>query len=148
MDPLSITATVAGLIGTCAQVAKRINYLVGGYNDAPLLVSSIASETAILSAVLCQIEQVAVHTPGSLSSRLDGELAFRTAFDTGLSSCSLVLSVLRKYLSAMTGKKQTGELGKSGRVTVVWNQDRLQDLLKQIRGQQYGLNLLISALQT
>lgn len=115
-----------------------------------MTISSIASETTILSAALSQIESVAVHNSDSLTSKLSGsgQINFRTAFDTGLNGCTLVLSVLEKELLGITGGKEANHLTKLNKVSVLWKQDHLQELLMQVRGQQTALNLLISALQT
>ncbi len=149
MDPITIATTVGGLIGTCVKVTKYASSLLSSYKDAPLAISTIASETYVLSAALSQVENVAIHSPASLESRLKGQKNFTTAFDMALSGCSLVLSVLEKDLLALTGGKEPGSVvGKLERVRVMWNQERLKELLGQVRGQQIGLNLLISALQT
>ena len=148
MDPITIATTVGGLIGTCVKVTKYASGLIESYKDAPLAISAIASETYVLSAALSQVENVALHSPDSLVSRLNGQMSFRTAFDMALNGCTLVLTVLEKDLLAITGGKQPNHIGKLDRLKVMWDQKRLQELLQQIRGQQTGLNLLISALQT
>jgi hypothetical protein len=60
----------------------------------------------------------------------------------------LVLSVLERELLSITGGKEASHLTKLNKITVIWKQDQLKELLLQVRGQQIGLNLLISALQT
>ena len=147
MDPLSITTTVGSVVMTCAKLVKTVNEIIGKFSDAPMTVTAIASECAVLSAALSHIQDLATQNADAFVSRLKSQSNFTTTFDTALAGCTLVFSVLETHLHDITKGKDPGDIDRMGKAMAVWKEDNLKELLQQLRGQQIAINLLLTALQ-
>ena len=147
MDPLSIATTVGSVVMTCAQVIKTVNDLVGKYNDAPMTMTAISSECSVLSAALSHIQDLATQNADVFASRLKSQTNFAKTFDTALSGCAVVFSVLDTQVQDITKGKDGGNIDRMGKAKAVWKEDTFKELLQQLRGQQIAINLLLTALQ-
>ncbi|ERF72070.1 hypothetical protein EPUS_04988 [Endocarpon pusillum Z07020] len=120
MDPLSVTVSVSSLLVIAARVVKVIHDIRGDYKDAEFILCSIASECTVTEA-----------------------------FDTALLGCALTLSVLDEELRKLVqgGFIDTNALEPRKLKYLVEN-ERLKELLQQIRGQLLAITLLLNTYQT
>jgi hypothetical protein len=70
MDPLSITASVAGIAATCLRIAKTLSDLRDRYKDADLTMASIYSETTIIGTTLAKIQMILLNKQYILTPEL------------------------------------------------------------------------------
>jgi hypothetical protein len=120
MDPLSITSVVVSLTAKCMQAAKQLNDLRDKYRSAQIIISAICSESTVISLSLSQLQGLMLQNPQILSTRLAARPEIQSTFDTVLTSCMVVFTVL---------------------------EEEILNLLGQIRGQQSTMSLLLQLLQ-
>ncbi len=108
---------------------------------------AISSGATVISATVSHIQALILSKPDPeylLRSR--PELA--ATLDTSLIGCMVLFSCLEKEMQEIT-KYATGkdEISWKGKVKSVWKQERFQELLDGLRGQQLAINTLIQLLQ-
>ena len=108
---------------------------------------AICSEAAVIGASLSQIQTLILcksESEGYFKPR--PELA--DVLDVSLTGCTVVLSCLDEEIRRMSDTRlRTTGFTLRNKARVVWNQDKLRDLLESLRGQQTAINLLIQLLQ-
>ncbi|KAF2001314.1 hypothetical protein P154DRAFT_619347 [Amniculicola lignicola CBS 123094] len=148
MDPLSITAAVLGITTKCFSAAKALNDIRNAFQNAPVTLTSLCSETTIIAASLSRIQSLLLQDVAVTSNTFATRREVRETFDSTLTSCVVIGSCLEEHVKNITrhilaGKKSNWK----ARFKTVWNADEIEQLLGQIRGQQLAINLLISLLQ-
>ncbi|ORX96295.1 hypothetical protein BCR34DRAFT_619730 [Clohesyomyces aquaticus] len=147
MDPLTITATVVKLSGTCLSTAKTLYHIRNTYKDAPMYIVSMCSETTVISASLSRLQSILLGT-SALSDLLQSRPDLTFALDAALTGCMVIFSCLDDELSHITAKSsQKGDISWKSKARMVWNRDRLRELLEGLRGLQLSINLLLQLLQ-
>ncbi|KAI8722668.1 LIM zinc-binding domain-containing protein [Fusarium sp. LHS14.1] len=146
MDPLSIAASVAALSTTCLNTCKKLSDLAGNYQDVPVVIGMICSETTIISIALSELQKNILQRQ-DLSQAWASRTDILAAFETALTGCMIVFSCLE----AETRQLRSQTLNSSGmrvwaKLKFLWNQDRLKELLSALRGQQSSINFLIQVL--
>ncbi|KAF2669340.1 hypothetical protein BT63DRAFT_258973 [Microthyrium microscopicum] len=151
MDPITITTTVVKLTASCLSTAKALNTLRNQFNDAPMTIVSICSETTVIAASLSQIQSL-VLTRDNISSILRQRPEFASALDTALVGCMVLFSCLdeevRRLSRSTSPAARAITFGFRDKVRALWNNDRLKELLDALRGQQTSITLLIQLLHT
>lgn len=146
MDPLSITVSVSSLLVVTARIVKLINNVHGSYQDAAIVLASIASECAVIHASLAHLQNLILTKSHTLGPGLTPQVI--GVFDTSLLGCALTFSVIDKEVQGLVdGLNPTKGLSGKKRIQFILEQDRLKELLTQVRGQQTSLTLLLAILQ-
>ena len=128
------------VIGTCVSVAHSLKELCNKYKDAPITIVAICSETTAISASLAGIQK--------LLQERDLRPEFAGALDTSLTGCAVLFSCLHEEMQRITkGSIQPREFAWKEKMRLVWNQDRLQELLNGLHGQQLAINTITNLLQ-
>jgi hypothetical protein len=149
MDPISLTAAVASLTFTCAKVTKCIHAVKSTYEVVPVTIIAMIAECATVSASLNQIQSLALSNPVALSSRMSPDGSLTKNFDDALTGCMITLTVIEDELEGMVeGDQGAGTVGFKARAKFVWNEAAMDALLRQLRGQQTAIGLLVAVLQT
>ncbi|RTE81530.1 hypothetical protein BHE90_003933 [Fusarium euwallaceae] len=146
MDPLSIAASVVALTGTCLKTSKKLSDLAGNYEDVPVVIAMICSESTLISIALSEL-QMKILRRDDLSQAWASRTDVLMAFETALTGCMIVFSCLE----AETRQLQSQNLFSMGvwaKIKFMWNQDRLKDLLNALRGQQTSIGFLLKILET
>ncbi|KAI1200447.1 Dbl homology domain-containing protein [Nemania serpens] len=149
MDPLSITTTVIGLTATCLQTAKALNDIKDKYQNAQLTISAIVTEATIISASLSRIQTLILGHVDDVNEKLKRP-DLETTLDIALTGCFVVFNVLEtevRKLTEVPGAQEQG-LGAMAKIRFMWSESTMQDLLRQIRGLQTALILLLQLLET
>ena len=144
VDPISITTAVLAISTRCLSTAKAVSALHDKFKNAQITISAIHSESTVICASLTLIYNLILRDPETLRSNFATRPELEGAFDTALTGCALVFSVLDDEVLKLQGD---GELNVVGKVKIVWKDDTMKELLQQIRGQQSALSLLAQALQ-
>lgn len=149
MDPLTITASVLSITTTCIHIAKDLSDLREKFKDAQMMISAICSESTVISASLAHIQTIVLSNPDALTTQLQFRPELEGAFDTALTGCMMVFSVLQDEVQSLTSssKSASKDIGWSIKAKYLWKEENMKDLLQQLRGQQTALTLLIQALQ-
>jgi hypothetical protein len=145
VDPISITTAVLAISARCLTTAKAVYTLRDKFKGAQITISAIHSESAVISASLGHIQTLILKDPDTLSSNFTSRPELEGAFDTSLTGCALIFSILDDEVQKLQGSG--GEMGPAKRMKIMWKEELMKELLQQIRGQQTALSLLIQALQ-
>lgn len=143
MDPLTITCTVVSLTAKCLNTAKTLHSLKERYKDAVLTITAMSTECTVVSASLGLVQSLVLKKPDALQSSLSSRPELVEIFDTCLTGCVLVFSILDGEVQRLNARPESA--GK--RAEIMWRDTRMTELLQQIRGQQTALATLTQALQ-
>jgi len=137
MDPVSITTTVICLSAQCLGTVKKLYSLREKYKNAEKTISAIYTETTVLSASLGHIQTLVLRHAESFNAEL------KSTLDTSLTGCLTVYSVLEEEIQKLNQNPGSVKTG----LVYVWQEDTMNDLLQQIRGQRDALSLLMKVLE-
>ncbi|KAK3318183.1 hypothetical protein B0H66DRAFT_227174 [Apodospora peruviana] len=144
MDPISIISVVVSTTSSCLSTAKKLYDLREKYNDAPVVVVSICSESNVILASLTQMQMLLLQK----KSMTDVPPEFPAVLDQAVTGCMVVFSCLDLELQRMVSRgSEPKRILWRARVRLVWNETKLTELLGALRGQQAAINLFIQLLQ-
>jgi hypothetical protein len=164
MDPFTITTTVVSgrvrgistnvadeisqlnITATCLTTAKDLHALRKKYNDAPMTVLSMCSETTLVTAALSQIQNLVLRKE-DMTSLLRARSDLAAALDTALIGCAVLFSCLDEEIQRINRTAlSAGQFSWRGKLRVIWNHDRLKELLDGLRGQLTAINAVVNLL--
>ena len=135
------------ITATCVSASRSLSELRSKYNDAPMTIVAICSETTLISASLSQVQTLVLRRH-DLTNVLNARPDLAAALDTALIGCAVLLSCLYEETQRITkGSTQPSQYTWRGRARVMWNHDRLKELLDGLRGQQTAISTIINLLQ-
>ena len=112
-----------------------------------MTIVAICSETTLISASLSQIQTLVLRRH-DLTNILNDRPDLAAALDTALIGCAVLLSCLYEETQRITkDSTQPSQYTWRGRTRVMWNHDRLNELLDGLRGQQTAISTIINLLQ-
>ena len=150
MDPLSVTASVAGIAGACLATAKTLNDLRSKYQNAQMTIAAICSETVVIGTTLAKIQSILLNNPQVLTNEIHGTpgLEIQATFDIALTGCAVIYSCLDVEVQKLKfSAKGANDPGWAEKAKFVWEEDTMKELLGNLRGQQTSIALLVSILQ-
>lgn len=136
---------------TCLSTTKSLYDLQEKYQDAPLILVSMCSETNVISASLAHLRSLLLHRQHI--GRSQPELLLLDVLDQALTGCNVVFGCLGLELrrivpgSGEPGPASAAAAGWRARARLIWNEKRLNELLSALRGQQTAINLVIQLFQ-
>lgn len=104
-DPLSIAASVAGLVGITIQIAQLAKQLYDSGKDAPKSILRIKEEMDNLNIIFCQVEALIGSRSRNRPSKSRLTMVPLHHLATILTGCVLYYSELDKKLSEVAGLK-------------------------------------------
>lgn len=114
------------------------------YADAPLAISSIASECTIIQASLAALQGMLLDNPGASSLPASAV----QALDMSLVGCALTLSVIDKDIrKCVQATSQSPGRALTRNALYIFEKAHFEELLQQIRGHQLALTLLLTTMQ-
>ncbi|KAJ4178871.1 hypothetical protein NW755_012893 [Fusarium falciforme] len=146
MDPLSIATSVVGLTATCLTTCKKLSDLAGNYEDVPVVIAMICSESTLISIALSEL-QMKILRRDDLSQAWASRTDVLMAFETALTGCMVVFSCLEAETRQLQSQNSSS-MGVWAKIRFMWNQDRLKELLNALRGQQTSIGFLLKILET
>jgi hypothetical protein len=141
MDPLSITTSVTALAALCGQVVILCGRIFGRQESIRRTLITLSMEVSTYQASLFQIQGLLTDQGGLVAKTLSVRNEWTGSFDTALSGCSITISILISMLE----KEIASCTGSSLKYTL--KEQDLKDLIGELRGQQQGVQILISTLQ-
>ncbi|KAF7551883.1 hypothetical protein G7Z17_g4720 [Cylindrodendrum hubeiense] len=131
----------------CLKTTRYLYDLQQKHSNAPVVVASICSESTVISASLAQIQNLLLRRQ-DLSTAWQSQSGLAGALDTTLTGCMVLYSCLDDEVQNITsGTADASQMRWKARARAVWNEEKLQELLVALRGQQTAITLLIQLLQ-
>jgi hypothetical protein len=156
-DPLSITASISGLIGLSGQILTSLNdlYTLGkSAKNAPDSIRRLLEEMEEMNVIFCQVQLFISNTgkrkpSGSGLTRISIHHIVAT-----LSGCVLVCSNLDKYLSEVQGITDPNAKAITGVKLVwervrwaVWKESEVAIILQDLQRHKLSLNIMLGIVQ-
>ena len=141
MDPLSVIASITGLLTAAAKISSAVSSLITAWKDAPLSFSAIVAETSALSACLTQLRPFLQGIERAPESHAEGISVEQVL--TVLSSCVLAISELQKTLDVLEPDKP---LSRAIRLRWASYEKKIDKLRSRVQSSSLSLNLILTAL--
>jgi hypothetical protein len=154
-DPVSITASIAGLIGLSGQIIAALNnlYALGkSARNAPESISLLMAEMQEMNVICCQVQLLISGADKQPSNSRRTMISIEHLVAT-LSGCVLVYSTLDKYLSEVQGitdpdvKASTTKLVWERIRWAAWKESEVATVLGDLQRHKLSLNLMLSIIQ-
>ncbi|KAJ5980395.1 hypothetical protein N7481_007693 [Penicillium waksmanii] len=146
MDPLSIAASIAGIVGVCLQAAGSLDALRSKFQHAQVTITALASQCRAIKTGLSRLQMVTVQ-----NHAIRNQDDIIHTMDTTLTGCMVVLScfdnTLEKLCKAGTGAKRSLITRWRNKARVVWNEDEMKGYISLLQGQQSSVAFLVQLLQ-
>ncbi|KAI1307103.1 hypothetical protein F5Y03DRAFT_383875 [Xylaria venustula] len=142
MDPLSVAASVVGLLAAGGQVTSVLFAVINKCKDSPSLAQSILFEVADISAALGQLQ-------GFLSDRTKanverGNLILLDQLLTTLTGCVTTYSDIQFILTSLNISE---DMGTFDRIKWMRQEDRLNTLVQRLQSHKSSLTLMLTIIQ-
>ncbi|KAK3326709.1 hypothetical protein B0H66DRAFT_513301 [Apodospora peruviana] len=146
MDPLSITASIAGIAGVCMQAAGSLDTLRSKFQNAHVTITALSSQCRAIRTGLSQL-QVLVMQNHTIRDRADIMLTL----DTTLTGCLVVLTCFEDSLDKLSDAAALMEKPNIvrkwwTRTRIVWNETEMKEYLSLLQGQQSAVAFLVQVL--
>jgi len=125
MDPVSITASIAGIVGVCLQVVVSLDKLRIKLRNAHVTITALSSQCCAIKVGLSEIQTLLLgnHSIGNrpdivptLDSTLTGCLVVLTCFDETLNKLSAA--------GAQTGARHNLLSRWRNKTRIAWNEEK------------------------
>lgn len=157
-DPLSIAASVAGLLTITAQIATGAKALYTGVKEAPQSIAKIEQEMDDLHMIFCQVQMFLIGAKRHNPSRLT-MVSLHHLMAT-LSGCVLVCSNLDRKLSEVAGLEGKAAFGNSSSAAesagsyfltrvrwALWKEAEAAEIIDDLQRHKLSLNLMLNIIQ-
>ena len=142
MDPLSVTASIVGILAAAAQVSSVLSTFVRNTKAAPKLAQAVLVEVNGLSAVLSQLQTYLLGTASSSKSR--ASLILVEQVIVTLTECVTTFSELEDVLG--TGRAEN-DFGILDRVKWAMRDSKVSDIQRRLYSNKTSLTLMLTILQ-
>jgi len=142
MDPISITASIIAITTISGKAAKILHSTLTTYGTASLVIASMCSEAAAVSAALTHIQGEINRRPETIMKQLASRPELFATLDATLTGCMAVSTCLEEEAQKLASGASWG-----AKARLLWTQDMLKQLLDMMRGHRDGLSIIIQALQ-
>lgn len=141
MDPLSVAASVVGVLGAAAKVSELLTTFIRGTKVAPALANGVLHEVSDISACLTQLQAFLLGTQVGTRSRT--ALIMVEQVVVTLTSCVMTFSELEEALEPL----KVRSLEKIGsRIAWMWKEPTLGKLCLRLNSCKQSLNLMLTTL--
>lgn len=142
MDPLSVSASVVGLLGAGASITSTLFALVSSIRDAPQLAQSLLREMADISAALGSLQ---IYIRGRAEASAErGALILLEHVLTTLTGCVTTYSDLQRV---MDGLNVNPSMGMFDRLKWSREEQKLSLILQRLQNHKSSLTLMLTILQ-
>ncbi|KAI1108996.1 hypothetical protein F5Y14DRAFT_54881 [Nemania sp. NC0429] len=142
MDPLSVAASVVGLLAAGGKVTSLLFTVVGRCKDAPTLARSILFEVADISAALGHLQNYIIDRTNVTSER--GSLIMLDQLLTILTGCVTTYSDIQFILMGLNINE---DMGTFDRIKWMRQEDGLNTLVKRLQSHKSSLTLILTIIQ-
>ena len=141
MEPLSITASIAGILLAAKAVSKYIGVAISKTEKAPAEIEMLQTEVDTIYAIVCKLEAILLGDTVPKTSRTSMILIDQVV--VSLAACVKIFSDLDSFVRALDDDGKTKFIDR-----LRWAQKSraIQELLQKIQTQKSSLTLLLSIL--
>lgn len=141
MDPLTIAASVVGLLGATVKVSTVLNDFFRDLTDIPSVANGVLQEVADISTCLAQLQAFILGT--RVGSRSRTALIMVEQVVVTLTACVMTFSELEETLESLTHDtpKQL-----SRRIAWLRKENKLAKLCRRLNSSKTSLNLMLTTL--
>jgi hypothetical protein len=157
MNPFSIATTALGITAKCLAATKDLSDLTHRFKHARLTILAICSESAIINAALCNLQNLFFCSEDSAGENAYARFCSRPelamACDTALTGCTLLYSCLDDELQDLKlaverqGMHRSNDFHWHQKAQIIWKDATMKELQRQVHGQALALNLLLQCFQ-
>lgn len=135
MDPLSISASVAGLITLSTQILSIIGAIKSKNNKG---LESLSREVVAVRGILCQIQQIIQFQ----STKPTKSAEWLASLNDTLDNCGDTYLTLQKELQGLQSNSKLDSL----KMKVKWTlkENDIQDMMRRLESYKLSLDLLLS----
>ncbi|KAL8709060.1 MAG: hypothetical protein Q9225_007504 [Loekoesia sp. 1 TL-2023] len=141
MDPISVSASVLGLLGAAAKVTEVLTNYVHGVKDAPRLARRVITEVEDLKLCLQRLQEFVVSDRSASRSRK--AMIMVDQLCVVLTSCVMTFSEL-EY--ALEGLKPRNSMPLGNRLRWIAKEQTISRLLQRLQSSKLSLNLILTTL--
>ncbi|EAQ83445.1 hypothetical protein CHGG_09849 [Chaetomium globosum CBS 148.51] len=147
MDPLSVTASIAGIAGVCVQAGHFLDTLRTKFQNSHVTITALSSQCRAIKAGLSQLQTLVLQNH-TIRDRPD----VIETLDTTLIGCLVVLTCFEDSLDKLCDEAALMESRRSlarkwwSRTHIVWNEDEMKNYLSLLQGQQSAVAFLVQIL--
>jgi hypothetical protein len=134
MDPLSIAASVAGLLTVACKLSSVLYGLIMAGHDASQAISRVSAEIRAMSPIFLQVQDFVLNGEDGARRSM---ISLRDLVTT-LTGCVLVFSELEKHIS---------EVEKSPGIMWAKKEPETKVLMEDLQRHKLSLNLMLSIIQ-
>lgn len=142
MDPLSVTASIVGILCAAAKVSSVLNTFVRNTKGAPKLAQAVLVEVNSLSAVLGQLQNYLLGAASSSKSR--SSLILVEQVIVTLAECVTTFSELEDVLE--TGRIEN-DFKLLDRMKWAMKESKISDIQRRLQSNKTSLTLMLTILQ-
>lgn len=165
MDPVSLAASIAGLVSLAETVVSIGRKYYSGVRNAPREMSALIGETAALSEILLSLKEIAEQENGAIKSqesnksldsktsalsqltrsKLAGEGVIKNLSPVLFDSCLETLSKVQRIITKLECHSDETILNATRRLRWPSKQEEIQNLLARLERHKSSFQLAISA---
>ncbi|KAI0430749.1 hypothetical protein F5Y09DRAFT_306787 [Xylaria sp. FL1042] len=142
MDPLSVAASVVGLLAAGGKVTSLLFTVITKCKDSPNLARSILFEVADVSAVLGQLQDFLIDRTKAASER--GNLILLEQLLITLTGCVTTYSDIQFILTSLNISE---DMGTFDRIKWTRQEDKLNTLVQRLQCHKSSLTLMLNIIQ-
>ena len=142
MDPLSVSASIIGILGAAAKVSSVLISFVQSTKAAPKLAQTVLSEVNGLSAILTHLQTYLLGAASPSKSR--ASLILVEQVIVTLTECVTTFSELEDALGT---SKNDAEMSALNRVRWAMKESNISDIQGRLQSNKASLNLMLNIMQ-
>ena len=141
MDPLSLLASITGILAVAAKVTSILTELIRNEKDAPSSISNIVAEVSDLRACLAQLSPL-IRGVGSVPRSQRAAVSVDQVIIIS-TSCVLTMSELERILDSFKFDQPMSTVSK-----IRWSrqEQKIAGILTRVRASKSSLNLILTIL--
>ena len=142
MDPLSVSASIVGILGAAAKVSSVLITFVGNAKAAPRLAQTVLADVNGLSTVLGHLQTYLLGTTSPTRSRASLILVKQVLVT--LAECVTTFSELEDVLGT---SRHDAEMDTLNRIKWATKDSKVADIQRRLQSNKSSLTLMLTILQ-
>ena len=142
MDPISVSASILGLLGAAAKVSEVLSSFISGIRNAPGLAQRVLTEVEDLRVCLQRLQEY-VLPEGPTPNRSRTAMIMVDQLRVILTHCVMTFSQLE---DALEGYKPRNSMPLGNRLKWIAKESSISKLLQRLQSSKLSLNLVLTTL--
>ncbi|KAF3935296.1 hypothetical protein ABW19_dt0205766 [Dactylella cylindrospora] len=141
MDPISLIASIAGIVGGVGAITKGLFDLTRSYQDLPQTYKHTINECFIINGALSRLQERLTLSDGQ-AQWTQGFVQLDLLVNTVAATRETFLQ-LDEIVNDLAGSKSKTTMG----LKYLWKEKEISDILVRLQQHANGLNLILNILQ-